>query len=135
MPNPLTEADPAIDRSQSVVVAARGAGLLMTVLRMTLRVILWEPYRLAGAVEMAKYSEYGMKEKVDEAGQALEKGIGDVASNLRKKGSEIKEYLKKVHAEVEEWKFGVEEAKDGFRVEWRLVAVVRRPKKRGEEKD
>jgi hypothetical protein len=124
-----------MDGSRSQVIDTRGAGLPMTVLPMTLTVIPSEHHRLAGDVHMAKYSEYGMKEKVDEAGQALEKGIGDVAGNLRKKGSEFKEYLKKVHAEVEEWKFGVEEAKDGFRVEWRLVAVIRRPKKKGEEKD
>jgi flagellar motor protein MotB len=100
----------------------------------TLTVIPSEHYRLAGEVDMAKDPEYRVKETVDEAGKALEKGLGDVASSLRKKGNEFQEYLKKVHAEVEEWKFGVEEAKDGFRVEWRLVALIRRPKKKGEEK-
>jgi len=58
-----------------------------------------------------------------------EKGFGDAAGDLRKKGNELREYLKRVHADVEEWKFGVEESKDGFRVEWRVVALIRRSKK------
>lgn len=72
---------------------------------------------------MAKDSEYHVKEKV-------ERGIGDAANELRKKGKELQEYLKQVRAEVEEWKFGVEESNDGFRVEWRMVALIRRPKKK-----
>jgi len=79
---------------------------------------------------MAKDSEYGVKERAGEARKALERGIGDAASDLRKKGKEIQEYLKKVNAEVEEWKLGVEESIDGFRVEWRMVALIRRPKRK-----
>ena len=84
---------------------------------------------------MAKDTEYRVREKMEDAGKALERGMGEAASGLRKKGNELREYLKQVHAEVEEWKFGVEESKDGFRVEWRMVAVIRRSKKKGEEKD
>ena len=78
---------------------------------------------------MAKNSNFA-KEKGEEAGKMLEWSIEDTASGLRKRGVEFQEYLKKVHAEVEEWKFGVEESKDGFRVEWRVVAAIRRPKKK-----
>jgi len=84
-------------------------------------------------IEMAKDPEYRVKEKVEEIGEALERSIGDGASGLRKKGKELRDYLKQVHAEVEEWKFGVEESKDGLRVEWRLVALIRRPKKKAGE--
>lgn len=93
-----------------------------------------EHYHLAGDVEMAKDPEYRVKEKVEDVGKSLDRGIGDAASGLRKKGKELQDYLKKVHAEVEEWKFGVEESKDGFRVEWRMVAVIRGPKKKAEER-
>jgi len=78
---------------------------------------------------MAKDVEYRVKEKAEDAGRAVERGIGDAASGLRKKGREIQDYLKKVHADVEEWKFGVEDSKDGYRIEWRVVALIRRPKK------
>lgn len=84
---------------------------------------------------MKKDPEYLVKEKVEDAEKALERGIGRAASDLRKKGKDIREYLKKVHAEVEEWKFGVEESKDGFRVEWRMVALIRPPKKKAAEKE
>ncbi len=81
------------------------------------------------AKDSEKDSEYHEKEKVGDAGKALERGIGDPASGLRMKGKEIQDYLKQVHADVEEWKFGVEESNDGFRVEWRVVARFRGPKK------
>jgi hypothetical protein len=83
---------------------------------------------------MAKDSDYLVRQKMEDAEKALERGLGDAASGLRKKGRELQEYLKKVHADVEEWKFGVEESKDGFRVEWRVVAVIRPPKKKSGEK-
>jgi hypothetical protein len=78
---------------------------------------------------MSKRPEEVAKHKVAEAGERLERGIDDAASGLRKKGADFREYLKQVHADVEEWKFGVEESKDGFRVEWRVVALIKRPKK------
>jgi len=83
---------------------------------------------------MAKDPEYSVKGKVEDAGKALERGLGDAADGLRKKGKEIQDYLKKVNAEVEEWRFGVEESKDGFRVEWRVVALIKRLKKKPGEK-
>lgn len=63
-----------------------------------------------------------------DSGKKPDWGIDEAASGLRKKGADFKDYLKSIHAEVEEWKFGVEESKDGFRVEWRVVAVVQREK-------
>jgi hypothetical protein len=83
---------------------------------------------------MAKDPEEMVKEKVKDAGKALERGIDDAASSIRKKGKEIQDYLKRIHAEIEEWKFGLEESKDGFRIEWRVVAVIRRPKKKSDDK-
>lgn len=78
---------------------------------------------------MSKHPEDVVKHHVEEAGERVERGIDDAASGLRRKGADLREYLKKVHADVEEWKFGVEESKDGFRVEWRMVALIKRPKK------
>ena len=78
---------------------------------------------------MSRRPEVLAKVKVDEASQRLERGIDDAASGLRRKGADIREYLKQVHADVEEWKFGVEESKDGYRVEWRVVALIKRPAK------
>ena len=81
---------------------------------------------------MVKDPEYLAKTKMQEVEDRLERSVDDAASSLRKKGKEFQEYLKKLNAEVEEWKFGVEESKDGFRVEWRVVALIRRPKKKTE---
>ena len=81
---------------------------------------------------MATRAEYVTKEKVADAGKAIESGIDDAASGLRKKGADFRDYLKKVHADVEEWKFAVEESKEGFRFEWRVVALLRSPKKESE---
>ena len=78
---------------------------------------------------MSRHPESIAKDKIEEGGRKLERGIDDAASGLRRKGADIREYLKQVHADVEEWKFGVEESKDGFRVEWRVVALIKRPKK------
>jgi hypothetical protein len=78
---------------------------------------------------MSKHPEDVAKHRVEEAGDRIERGIDDAASGLRRKGADFREYLKQVHADVEEWKFGVEESKDGFRVEWRVVALIKRPKK------
>jgi len=77
---------------------------------------------------MSKDREFMAKMTVGDEGTPVGRGIEDAASGLRKKGIEIQDYLKKVKAEVEEWKFGVEESKDGFRVEWRVVALLRKPK-------
>jgi flagellar motor protein MotB len=82
---------------------------------------------------MAKDLEYLAKSKAEEAEKRLEQGIDDAATSLRRKGREFQEYLKKLNAEVEEWKFGVEESRDGFRVEWRVVALIRRPKKKSDK--
>lgn len=78
---------------------------------------------------MSRRPESIAKEKVEEAGDRIERGIDDAATGLRRKGADIREYLKTMHAEVEEWKFGVEESKEGFRVDWKMVALIKRPKK------
>lgn len=78
---------------------------------------------------MSRRPESIAKGKVEEAGDRIERGIDDAATGLRRKGADIREYLKQMHAEVEEWKFGVEESKEGFRVDWRMVALIKRPKK------
>jgi hypothetical protein len=62
---------------------------------------------------MAKDLEYLAKSKAEEAEKRLEQGIDDAATSLRRKGREFQEYLKKLNAEVEEWKF-----------EWRSPGTV-----------
>src|SRR4030067_2820313 len=102
-----TEAIPCGRRSLAIADASRLYEVIATPGRafMTLTVISSLHYRLAGDVKMAKASEDHVKEKV-------EKGIGEAANGLRKKGREIQEYLKQVRAEGEEGKFGGEGANE-----------------------
>ncbi|MGA8302395.1 MAG: hypothetical protein WA691_06665 [Thermoplasmata archaeon] len=55
----------------------------------------------------------------------------DVGKELRAKGLELKNLLKDVKAVVEEWKFSVEETKDGTRIEVHAVALLRHRKAPG----
>jgi hypothetical protein len=79
---------------------------------------------------MSKRPEMIVKHKVERASMRLETSIDEAASGVRHKGAELRKYLKKMNADVEEWKFGVEESKQGYRVEWKMVALFRMPKKR-----
>jgi hypothetical protein len=52
----------------------------------------------------------------------------DVERGLKEKGLDLKNFFKDVKAVLEEWKFAVEETKEGTRVEIHAVALVRSPK-------
>ena len=87
------------------------------------------PYDAKGDFELSKHPETIVKQNVREASQKIERGIDDAAGGIRQKGADLRDYLKKLNADVEVWKFGVEESKEGYRVEWRMVALVKHPKK------
>jgi hypothetical protein len=50
----------------------------------------------------------------------------DVSAVLSEKGADLKKMLKDMKATIEQWKFSVEETKDGMRVEIHAVALVKR---------
>jgi len=50
----------------------------------------------------------------------------DVGAVLSEKGADLKKMLKDMKATIEQWKFSVEETKDGMRVEIHAVALVKR---------
>ena len=52
----------------------------------------------------------------------------DVGRELQAKGLELKNFFKDLHAVLEEWKFSVEETKDGTRIEVHAVALVQHAK-------
>jgi hypothetical protein len=52
----------------------------------------------------------------------------DVGRELQAKGLELKNFFKDLHAVLEEWKFSVEETKDGTRIEVHAVALVQHHK-------
>ncbi len=54
----------------------------------------------------------------------------DLGKELTAKGLELKNFFKDVKAVLEEWKFSVEETKEGTRIEVHAVALVRPSKNR-----
>jgi hypothetical protein len=52
----------------------------------------------------------------------------DVGKELQAKGLELKNFFKDLHAVLEEWKFSVEETKEGTRIEVHAVALVQHHK-------
>jgi hypothetical protein len=61
-----------------------------------------------------------------EEGSRMEKE--QVGKEIRAKGLELKNFLKDVKAVLQEWKFSVEDTKEGTRIEVHAVALVRNPK-------
>lgn len=53
----------------------------------------------------------------------------DIGNVLKEKSLELKKMFKDVSAVLEQWKFSVEETKEGMRVELHAVALIKRPKK------
>ncbi|MFZ0891302.1 MAG: hypothetical protein WB778_00380 [Thermoplasmata archaeon] len=49
----------------------------------------------------------------------------DIAQELQAKGLELKNFLKDAKAVLEEWKFSVEETKEGTRIEVHAIALIR----------
>ncbi|MEM0448512.1 MAG: hypothetical protein QW520_01650 [Methanomassiliicoccales archaeon] len=49
----------------------------------------------------------------------------DIAAEISEKSKEFKEMLKDLKANLETWKFSVEESKEGLRVEIHAVALIK----------
>jgi hypothetical protein len=58
------------------------------------------------------------------------KKIEEAPKVLKDKSVELKKYLKDIKAVLEQWKFSIEESKDGMRIELHLVALMKFPKKK-----
>jgi hypothetical protein len=58
----------------------------------------------------------------------------DVGKALTAKSLELKNFFKDVKAVLEEWKFSVEETKEGTRIEVHAVALIRH-RKGGDSED
>ena len=52
----------------------------------------------------------------------------DVGREIKEKSLELKNFFKDVQAELDQWKFSVEETKEGTRIEVHAVALVRHRK-------
>ncbi len=50
----------------------------------------------------------------------------DVSEVLSEKGADLKKMFKDMKAVLEQWKFSVEETKDGMRIEIHAVALVKK---------
>jgi virulence-associated protein VapD len=55
-----------------------------------------------------------------------EENVGDI---LKEKSLELKKMFKDIRAVLEQWKFSVEETKEGMRVELHAVALIKHPKR------
>ena len=58
------------------------------------------------------------------------KKLEEAPKVLKDKSVELKKYLKDIKAVLEQWKFSIEESKDGMRIELHLVALMKFPKKK-----
>ena len=54
----------------------------------------------------------------------------NVGNALNDKNLELKKWFKDLNAEMEQWKFSVENTKDGTRVELHTVAFIRHQKEK-----
>ncbi len=52
----------------------------------------------------------------------------DVVEALNEKGQDLKEMFKDLHATLEQWKFSIEENKEGIRVEIHATALIKKNK-------
>jgi len=52
------------------------------------------------------------------------KNVGD---NLKAKSQELKKFFMDMDAKMEQWKFSVEDTKEGMRVELHAVALIKHP--------
>ncbi|MGD0587667.1 MAG: hypothetical protein ABSA63_02605 [Thermoplasmata archaeon] len=53
----------------------------------------------------------------------------DVSKEIKAKSLELKNFFKDVKAVLEEWKFSVEETKEGTRIEVHAIALIRHNKR------
>jgi hypothetical protein len=54
----------------------------------------------------------------------------NVGSNLKAKSLELKKWFMDLDAKLEQWKFSVEDTKEGMRVELHAVAFIKHPKEK-----
>jgi hypothetical protein len=52
----------------------------------------------------------------------------DVERGIKEKGLDLKNFFTDLKAVLEQWKFSVEETKEGTRIEIHAIALVRHPK-------
>jgi hypothetical protein len=52
----------------------------------------------------------------------------DIERGIREKGQDIKNFFAGMKGALEQWKFSVEETKDGTRVEIHAIALIRKSK-------
>jgi len=52
-----------------------------------------------------------------------------VAHKLKEKSAELKKWLQNMNAEIEQWKFSVEDTKEGLRVELHAVGLFKQKNK------
>jgi hypothetical protein len=53
-----------------------------------------------------------------------------LGSDLTAKSNELKRWFKDKNAQVEQWKFSVEDTREGLRVELHAVALMKHPPKK-----
>jgi hypothetical protein len=53
------------------------------------------------------------------------KNVGD---NLKAKSLELKKWFMDLDAKLEQWKFSVEDTKEGMRVEMHAIALIKHPR-------
>lgn len=58
----------------------------------------------------------------------------DVKNIMNEKSLELKNWFKDISAVLEQWKFSVEETKEGTRVELHAVALIKHPKEEQKRK-
>jgi hypothetical protein len=51
----------------------------------------------------------------------------NVGANLKAKSLELKKFFMDLDAKLEQWKFSVEDTKEGMRVELHAIALVKHP--------
>jgi hypothetical protein len=58
----------------------------------------------------------------------------NVGANLKAKSQELKKWFMDLDAKLEQWKFSVEDTKEGMRVELHAVALIKHPTEKKEKK-
>lgn len=53
-----------------------------------------------------------------------------VGANLKAKSLELKKWFMDLDAKLEQWKFSVEDTKEGMRVELHAIALIKHPKEK-----
>jgi hypothetical protein len=58
----------------------------------------------------------------------------NVGTKLKAKSLELKKWFMDMDAKLEQWKFSVEDTKEGMRVELHAVALIKHPKEKSKTK-